>query len=252
MNVLIVIFIGIIGLLFGSFLCCMGYRIPNKISTISPGSFCPTCKKPLKWYMNIPLFSYIFLKGKCAYCKTKINIMYPLIELTTSILFIISYLVFGFSYEFIISIVLSSMLCITLVTDFKYYYISDRVLIISFIVILIVFYFFLGIKGLLLRILYGIILFIIMYIFKLIGDKIFKRESLGGGDIKLMGVIGFILGLIPSVFVLFISSVLALIFSLIFLKLDKTKEIPFGPFILIASLIMFYFGTPILTIFKLI
>ena len=84
---MIYVFIFITGVCLGSFYACIGYRIPNKISTVKPSSFCPNCKKSLKWYMNIPLLSYIFLKGKCAYCKEKISITYFLIELTTGILF---------------------------------------------------------------------------------------------------------------------------------------------------------------------
>ena len=84
---MIYVFIFITGVCLGSFYACIGYRIPNKISIVKPSSFCPNCKNSLKWYMNIPLLSYIFLKGKCAYCKEKISITYFLIELTTGILF---------------------------------------------------------------------------------------------------------------------------------------------------------------------
>ena len=77
---LVIIFI-VFGLVFGSFFSCMGYRIPNKISVIKPNSFCPKCKKELKWYMNIPVFSYLFLGGKCKYCQEKISLMYPLVEI---------------------------------------------------------------------------------------------------------------------------------------------------------------------------
>ena len=73
-NIMMMIFIILLGFAIGSFSACMGYRIPNKISTYKKRSFCPKCKKPLKWYMNIPLVSYIMLGGKCAYCKKPISI----------------------------------------------------------------------------------------------------------------------------------------------------------------------------------
>ena len=79
-KLLLGIFIVLLGLAMGSFSACMGYRIPNKISTYKKRSFCPKCKKQLKWYMNIPLFSYVLLNGKCAYCGEKISIIYPAIE----------------------------------------------------------------------------------------------------------------------------------------------------------------------------
>ena len=75
-NTIISICLFILGAIFGSFLSCMGYRIPNKIKTTYPSSFCPMCKKSLKWYMNIPIFSYIFQKGRCVYCHKKIGFIY--------------------------------------------------------------------------------------------------------------------------------------------------------------------------------
>ena len=70
MEIIITIWLALIGAIMGSFLGCMGYRIPNKIKTTYPSSFCSSCKKPLKWFMNIPIFSYLVQKGKCAYCGT--------------------------------------------------------------------------------------------------------------------------------------------------------------------------------------
>lgn len=248
MEVLIYIMIFILGSCLGSFFACIGYRIPNKISTIKPGSFCPNCKKPLKWYMNIPLFSYIFLRGKCAYCKKKINITYFIIELFTGLMYLLSYIYFSLSLEFFIMIIIISALSVTIVTDFNYYYISDRVIIISLILELVVYIYYLSIKEIGYYLLSGIVLFLIMLTIKFFGDKIFKRESLGGGDVKLVALIGMSLGIINAITSLIISSVLALISSLVLMKKNEEKLIPFGPFLLIGTIIMYILAFNNLTI----
>jgi len=248
MEVLIYIMIFILGSCLGSFFACIGYRIPNKISTIKPGSFCPNCKKPLKWYMNIPLFSYIFLRGKCAYCKKKINITYFIIELFTGLMYLLSYIYFSLSLEFFIMIIIISALSVIIVTDFNYYYISDRVIIISLILELVVYIYYLSIKEIGYYLLSGIVLFLIMLTIKFFGDKIFKRESLGGGDVKLVALIGMSLGIINAITSLIISSVLALISSLVLMKKNEEKLIPFGPFLLIGTIIMYILAFNNLTI----
>lgn len=237
MNLLIKIMFFVLGACLGSFYACIGYRIPNKISTIKPSSYCPKCNKTLKWYMNIPLVSFIILKGKCAYCKEKISYTYFLIELLTASLFLGSYILFGINYNLIIILTLISALMITLVTDLNYFYISDRVIIISSLTVLITRLYCLPFKECLSYIISSLVLFIIMYIIKLLGDKILKRECLGGGDIKLMILIGLSLGIYHSLIALFIGSIIALIIALSF----KGKEdmIPYGPFLLIGTIISF-------------
>lgn len=249
-NTLLGIFIIVLGLLMGSFYACMGYRIPNKISTIKGRSFCPKCKKSLKWYMNIPVFSYIFLGGKCAYCKKKISLVYPAIEITSAFLYFLAFELYLNTapvhyLNFFLSIILTSAFLITIVSDFMYYYISDRV-VLSIIVFALAFkYILLGFNETLYSILTGVFLFLLMLLIKYMGDKIFKKESLGGGDIKLMGAVGCIIGLIPSLFTLFIASILGLIFALFAKSDNKNGIIPFGPFLLLAALLCLYFQSPL-------
>lgn len=238
------IIVTLLGFLMGSFYACIGYRIPNKISIVKPGSHCVHCKKPLKWYMNIPILSYLFLGGKCAYCKKEISFVYPTIEILTGIMFLLAYISFGITPRFIIVIVLSSIFLITVVSDFIYYYISDRVLIAGGVILLINSLLFLGINNTLYSLLDGAIMFVIMYIIKLLGDKIFKKESLGGGDIKLMGLIGFVLGIIPSMFTILIGSIIAFPFALITLRKKKEGIIPYGPFLLMGAILILYFNGP--------
>ena len=112
-------FIAIVGLCFGSFYNVVILRGLSGESIAFPGSKCPKCEKPLKWYHNIPLISYLFLGGKCAFCKTKISIQYPLVELITAILFVISYLKWGITLKALFMVAIISMLLITLVTDLR-------------------------------------------------------------------------------------------------------------------------------------
>lgn len=242
MEIIIYIWLAALGAVFGSFLGCMGYRIPNKIKTTYPSSFCSNCKKPLKWYMNIPIFSYIFLHGKCSYCKSKIGFIYFLCELLGFILFPLNYFLFKFDMNFFLATIFDCILIVTIVSDFLYYYISDRVLIISGLSILIVLYAFLGPTEMLYRLAYAFVLFLVMLGIKFLGNSMFGRESLGDGDIKLMAVIGLTLGIFNSFVTLFFASVIALIFSLITLKKHKDGVIPFGPFLIIGAMILIYFG----------
>ena len=107
MQIIITTIIFIFGMVIGSFFNVLGYRLPKKESIVFPSSHCPNCKHKLNFRDLFPVLSYLFLKGKCRYCKIKISPIYPLIELITGILFVISYLIFGISIDFIIAIVFS-------------------------------------------------------------------------------------------------------------------------------------------------
>jgi prepilin signal peptidase PulO-like enzyme (type II secretory pathway) len=238
MEYVICLWITCIGAILGSFLGCMGYRIPNKIKTTYPSSFCSSCKKSLKWYMNIPIISYIVLKGKCSYCKKKIGFIYFLCEILGAILFLGSYLLFGFTEKFFLLIILTCALIVTIVSDFLYYYISDRVLIMSYFSIIIVYLTFRTYEELFGYIGTSIIIFLVMIGIKVIGNQLFKKESLGDGDIKLMAVLGLSLGLLNSFVSLFVSSCIALIYSIIVLAKNKEGVIPFGPFLIMGTMIV--------------
>lgn len=246
-NTILGIIITLLGLVMGSFFACAGYRIPNKISVAKGRSFCPKCKKTLKWYMNIPVFSYIFLGGKCAYCKEKISLIYPFTEITSAFLYYLAFEVYlntnPVSYlSFGLAIILSSVFLITIVSDFTYYYISDRVIFIGLILTLILKYIYTGFTGTFASILSGVGMLAILISVKFIGDRLFKKESLGGGDIKLISLIGLSIGFIPSLFAMFIASITGLIYALISKSDNKSGIIPFGPFLLLGAILCLYFS----------
>ena len=243
MDLFIITWLMIFGAIIGSFLGCMGYRIPNKIKTTYPSSFCSNCKTPLKWYMNVPIISYILLRGKCAYCKKDIGVIYFLCEVFGALLFGLNYLIFKFDINFFIATIMACVFIVTMVSDFEYYYISDRVLITSGLLLIIVSFIFLDTSEAIMKVTSGVIMFVVMYGIKIMGNLMFKRESLGDGDIKLMGIIGLSVGLLNSFVSLFFGALTGLIYSIITIKKNKEGVIPFGPFLLIGSLIVIYFSS---------
>lgn len=229
----------IFGMVLGSFYNVVGCRLPKKESILTPSSHCTKCNHRLTFLELIPVFSYLFLGGKCKCCKQKISLFYPIIELMTGILFMISYLKFHFSVNFFISITLISILAIVVVSDYEYMVICDEVLIIGNILLLIEIIIGNGIKSSFISIINGLIAFFIMWLIKILGDFLFKKESMGGGDIKLMFTFGMTLGILNSMMTIFLAAFIGLPVSLILLKTKKEHEIAFGPFLSIAALILF-------------
>lgn len=236
---MIAVYIFIMGLLFGSFYNVVGMRLPNNKSIIFPGSHCEKCNHKLSWYENIPLASYILLGGKCKNCHTKISIWYPAIELFTGMLFLISYYTFGLTPEFAIAIIISSLVSIIFVSDINYYIILDSPLIIGSILIIIIKLLTTTLTSTLLSIGSGVLIFAIMYSIMLLGNLIFKKESLGGGDIKLSFIAGLVLG--PKLGILYIifGAFLAFPYAIYITIRNKENMLPFGPF-LISSLLIIY------------
>lgn len=237
---MIYVILFIFGLVFGSFYNVVGLRLSKGESIVFPPSHCMNCNHRLHFFDLIPLFSYLFLKGKCRYCSKHISIKYPLFELLTAILFCTSYLKFGYSIETIISIILCSMLVIITVSDLDSYIIPDSVLIICSILIFgLYFYEYKTIP--LNNLLNGIASFIFMFLIKMLGNFILKKESMGDGDIKLMAVVGTVIGFKKVILSLFLASYLGLPYAIyIMVKKNVNHELPFGPFLSLASLILLF------------
>ncbi len=253
-TILYSIFIFIIGTCFGSFFNVVGYRLPNNMSIAYPSSHCPNCKHKLGVLELIPVLSYIFQFGKCKHCKEKISIFYPIFELLTGILFVICYLVFKDTYpeiyNVIFAIVFISSLIIIIISDIKYMIIPDEVLIFFSIILLLikmviihklnVNYTWIDVGYELLFSLFdGIIMFIIMYGIRFFGNLIFKKDSMGGGDIKMMAFISLFIGWELGVVVIFLASFLALPLSIINMYKNKEHILAFGPYLAIATMILF-------------
>ena len=251
MKVFLGILIFIYGLIFGSFFNVVGYRVPKKLSILRPGSYCPNCRHRLRWYELIPLFSYIIQGGRCTQCKKKISAYYPFIEFLTGMLFLVSYLLFGITPKFFTSILISSYLVIVIVSDGRYMIIPDEVTFVFSILIVILNFITLPFDKALSFFASGFLLIVILLLFMLICNKIFGKETLGGGDIKLMFFIANVLGIPDALFAIFIASVIALPFSLYFLLKKKSNIFPFGPFLLGGTLLVYLLEINIISILYL-
>lgn len=240
MDLYYLIFNFILGILCGSFFNVVGYRLPKEESIVFPASHCPNCNHKLGPLELIPIISYIFLGGKCKECKQKISIIYPIFEFVTGIMFALSYYLFGFSSNYIISLIACSVLLIIIISDLRYLIIPDEVLLIGIILILLVKMYVGGWQLGLETLIDGIIGFLIMYLVKIIGDFMFKKESMGGGDIKLLFFFGLFLGWELSLISIFIASFIGLPISLYILLKNKSHIIPFGPFLSIAALLLYF------------
>lgn len=241
-----------LGAILGSFYYVVAYRIPKGESIISPPSHCPNCNHRLGPLELVPIFSWLLQLGKCKNCKCNISIFYPLFEIVCGLLFGFSYLSFGFSLDLIVVLTFVSMIMIIILSDIYYMIISDGVLIFFSISLFIEMFIIYGYKYALMHLLYGIISFFIMYSLKLLGDFIFKKESMGGGDIKLLFVFGLMFGWQMSIVSIFLSAIIGLPISLIVMRKNSEHVIPFGPYLGIASLIIVLFKIDINFVLSLI
>lgn len=239
MNIIYIVLFFIIGTIFGSFYTVIGLRLPKNEDFIFTRSRCDECGHELCLYEMIPIISYLFLKRKCRYCGCKINTLSTYIELFTGVLFAVSYYSFSFSYELAISLGIVSLFSIILVSDLIYLIIPDEVLIFFSIYFLIVQLLNIGLINTLYHIGIGIFLFLIMFLIMIIGNKIYDKETLGGGDIKMMFLFGLILDPLLGILTIFIGSFFALPLSLFLYFSNHEKVVPFGPFLLIAFIFIY-------------
>jgi len=260
MENLILIVSGMFGLVFGSFLNVCIYRIPRDKSIVWPPSGCPHCGTPIKWYDNIPVLSFIILLGKCRHCKKPISWQYPIIELLTAVLTVLVVWRFGLTVWTFVVIAAVYSLIILSVIDLELMIIPDR--------------FSLGLMVLGLAFawcnpnfeglwwqkeLYSLLgaavgLFGVLAI-AIIGTWIFKKDAMGGGDVKLMGGVGALIGWKGVLTTIVMASFAGLVYA-VFLMIFKGKKggdaIPFGPFLSLGALVnLFYLITPGMLVIEL-
>ena len=243
------VLIFILGLIVGSFSNVCIYRIPKNESIVYPASHCPKCHSPIKPVDNIPLLSYILLKGRCRNCKSKISIQYPIVEFLSGLIYLIIYLTCGLSIQSLIYIILSSALIIIAFIDLNEqivpWVISLPGIVLGFILSFFVPYISFVNSALGIVVGGGIILSI-----RLAGSVIFKKEAMGMGDIELAAMIGAFLGwryITISLFLGFFLGALAGIILIISKIRSKEDAVPFGPFIVMGSLITLLWGEKIIS-----
>ena len=252
MELLTLIIFFIIGTCMGSFYTVVGFRLPQGKNWTTSNSYCDNCHHRLSLLDMTPIISFLFLKGKCRYCHKKIDSLSTFMELFTGILYATAYYSFGFSTELLIALGIITMLIIVIVSDIKFLIIPDELLIVMTLYFLIVSLVGYGLIPTVKNLLSGIFLFSLMYVVMLVGNAILKKESLGGGDVKMMFIFGFILGPLVGPFSIFIASFLALPVSYILLKTTKESIIPFGPFLLISLTLLYFIHIDTNTILQLL
>ena len=235
----------ILGALWGSFANVCIFRLPKEKGVVSGRSYCPKCKKKIVWYDNIPIISFFLLGGKCRKCKKSISIQYVIVEAINIVSFITIYYFFGISVITVLLMMLSISFLVIFFIDFEHFIIPN---VLTFPMMIVGFLksfdpnlpsLFPNYINSLIGGLFGYgVIWSIIYFYK----QIRKKEGMGLGDAKLLAVVGFWFGWISIPFVLFLSSVLALLWvapDLIKKSKKLTSQIPFGPYIILASILFF-------------
>ena len=246
---MIELFLILIGLIFGSFANVCIHRLPLDLDIIKGRSHCPKCKKKIIWYDNIPLLSSLILTFKCRTCKKKISKQYFIVESLTGLAFIFFYKTLGLSFDFVLICIIFLILLIIFFIDLKHYIIPDSL---NFFLILIGIIKNFTTQDLLKfnynlpdSLLGGALGYLIIWLIIFIYKKIRNKEAMGLGDAKLLSAFGFLLGIKSIFIILFVASVLGLIFVLPSLLLKNRSSgsiIPFGPFIILAAILEYFFN----------
>ena len=239
----------IFGAIVGSFLNVCIYRIPRGESIVLPGSHCPHCQRSIPFYDNIPLVSYPFLRAKCRYCQGAISLQYPLVEGVTALISFLLFSRFGISWSYLFYFSFIASLIVITVIDLHHQIIPDVIslpgigigLLASFILPHLTF-----LNSLIGMLLGGGSLFLVATLYQ----WLFKREGLGGGDVKLLAMIGAFLGWKAVILTILLSSLIGSITGMI-IMVAKGKDfkyaIPFGPFLSLGAVVSFFYGEKIIT-----
>ncbi len=245
----------LLGLSVGSFLNVCIYRIPQPdLSPYSPRrSFCPTCTHPIKALDNIPLLSYLLLRGKCRHCKARISAVYPTVELGTAVLFVGMFYRFGVTLDFLHALIFVTLLIPIAVIDAQHYIIPNVItypgLILGLGIVSAIAYQ----QGDFVYLQTRLIGFVAggmgLWLIAIIGSKLLRKKAMGGGDIKLMALNGLFLGAWPElVLVLALSALSGAIIGTLLIVIGKRgreSPIPYGPFLAIAAVIVLLWGNPL-------
>ena len=240
LNVISILF----GAMIGSFLYVFICRLPKEESIITPGSHCPQCSKPIRWYDNIPLVSFLLLRGKCRNCHRSISVQYPLVEGITALLSLLLFIRFGPSLNYVIYFAFVAALVVITVIDLHHQIIPDMISLPGIGVGLLASWILPGtsvVKALLGLLLGGGSLFLVATVY----EWLFKREGMGGGDVKLLAMIGAFLGWKAVILTILLSSLIGSIVGIaviLWKGRDFKYAIPFGPFLSAGALIALFYG----------
>ena len=258
LRILYAIFSFIFGAVFASFAGVVAYRMPKGISIVKPDSYCPSCEKSIKGIDNIPILSWILLGGKCRSCKEKIGVFSLLCEIFGGLGFMFAYLQYGDKTKtlpiFIALMLLVFLFIIIAGIDHETHDIYNITLILyAAIAVFITFYRCAVLKGDIFEYIFGALFgFGFFGAIKLVAKLILKKEALGLGDIYLVGIGGFIVGVLPLLISIIVATLLGSVIEIIKIKTSKTEreaEIAFGPYLLLGLGLMSIFGDTFMRIY---
>jgi len=250
MEVALPLLVFILGLMFGSFANVVIYRLPKGKSIVYPGSSCPTCNRPIAWFDNIPLISWLLLQGKCRHCKKPISSRYFVVELITGVLFLAAYIKFGPTLACLGYLILILSLIVMSFIDIDTFLISDCIVLPGIAVGLI----FAAVSpgmfqdmGRMEGFVYSLIGMVVgggtLFLIGVLGKIMYKKDAMGGGDVKLLAMIGAFLGWKSVLLTVFFSSLVGSLISLTLIYMKKKKMddyIPFGPYLALGAIIALF------------
>ncbi len=249
--VIFYIFAFIFGAVVGSFLNVCICRLPKNESIVFPPSHCPTCDYRIPWYDNVPIISYLILRGRCRSCKARISIQYPLVELVNALLTLFLFMRFGPTFAFLVLFLFCSAMVVVTFIDLEHQIIPDAISLPG-IVAGFIFSFFIPQLGWL-NSLIGILvgggsLWLVASGYELLT----KKEGMGGGDIKLLAMMGAFLGWKAIPFIIFVSSLIGSVIGITVMlmrKKDAKLAIPFGPFLALGAVLYIFFGRQLIHLY---
>ncbi|MCK9197331.1 MAG: prepilin peptidase [Syntrophales bacterium] len=246
----IVVFI--LGAVVGSFLNVCIHRLPREESIVFPSSRCPHCRHAIAWYDNIPLFSYIFLRGRCRSCQETISGRYFFIEALTAVMALFTYWKFGISLAFLAAFLFVATLIVITFIDIEHQIIPHKIVLPGIPVFLLAAVFIMGIP--LIDAFLGIMIGIAsLYLVAVYYEQITGTEGMGGGDVNLMGMLGAFLGWKALLFVLMTGAFIgAAVGIIMMIKEGKTMKyaVPFGPFLSLGAVVYLFWGRAIVNCFS--
>lgn len=232
------------GAIVGSFLNVCIFRLPQEQSIVSPPSHCPSCNYRIRWYDNIPLLSYLMLRGRCRGCGIKISLQYPLVELLNALLTLALFLRFGPTLAFAVLVLFCSSLVVITFIDIEHQIIPDEISLPGIIIGFVCSFFLHGhswLNSLLGILLGGGSLLLVAYGYQWLTGK----EGMGGGDIKLLAMMGAFLGWKSILFIVFASSLVGSVIGITMMlvqKKDSKLAIPFGPYLALGAVLYIFYG----------
>jgi prepilin signal peptidase PulO-like enzyme (type II secretory pathway) len=235
--------ISLLGLALGSFINVCAYRLPRGVSVLAQRSFCPSCNHSLTWYELIPVAGYMLNRGRCRYCKERISLSYPLVEIISAGILIILYLKYSITLEFALSSIFCLLMVLIAIIDWKHLIIPNQIVIVGIIIDLAM-KALVSIDVLVHAIITSIGTMITVAIILFLSNLFFKKETMGWGDVKLAGVIGLFLGFQNFLIAFWLAALGGSVYGIWLMRkrrMPRETKLPFGSFLAVAACVVLYF-----------